>query len=139
MYTLFGDPGMAVHYVGRAQVEVDPPTAATGAELTITTTVPALGAGAEAIVTLESPRKLILKDIATVPADGDGNRDAVIARNYQAANDKVLASVTVPMGGTSVATKLNIPSTLAPGQYHLKAFVHDSTQDYAGSALVTVK
>jgi hypothetical protein len=138
MYTLFGDPAMAVHYVGHAQVQVDTLSASAGAELTITTTVPALGAGAEAQVTLESARKVIANATAAVPADGDGTRDAVIAKNYQAANDKVVAGATVPASGTSVTTKLTIPSTLATGQYHIKVFVHDSTQDYAGSALLTV-
>ena len=138
MYTLFGDPGMAVAYPGVSQVAVNPPSASAGAGLTVTADFPALGAGAQAVVTLESARKAITNAIATVPADGDAARDTVIAKNYQAANDKVVAGSTVPVTGASVSTQLTVPANLPAGQYHIKVFIQDGSHDYAGSAPVTV-
>lgn len=143
MYTLFADPAMAVHYVDSAQVDVGASSVSAGAELTITINVRELSVGGEAIVTLESARKVILADIAAVPTDGDANRDTVIAKNYQAANDKAAALVTVAAGPSTSAnqltTKLTVPANLPAGQYHIKVFAHDSAHDYAGSALLTVK
>jgi len=146
MYTLFGDPAMAMTHVGHAQIvatTVAEPVGASsvtpGAELTITTTVPSSGNGAEAIVTLESARKLILGELGSVPADGSSQRDAIIVRNYQLANDKVAVGATVPATATSFATKLVVPADLAQGLYHIKVFVHDSAQDWAGTLPMTVE
>jgi hypothetical protein len=145
MYTLFGDPAMAISYPGRAEVvagTAEQPVAAStvkaGAELSVTTTVPMLAASAEAVVTLESPRKVILGDIATVPADGDPNRDTVIAENYQIANDKIAVRAAAPAAGTSFTTHLTVPANLAPGQYHIKVFVRDGSRDFAGTSPIAV-
>jgi hypothetical protein len=138
MYTLFGDPGMAMAYPGIAQVSVGPSTASAGSEVTVTASLSGPAAGAEALVTLESPRQVILGQIASVPADSDPNRDSVIIKNYEVANDKVAARVAASPTGTSLSTKLTIPASLPAGQYHIKVFVHDDRQDYAGSAPLTV-
>jgi hypothetical protein len=139
MYTLFGDPGMTVTYPGSAtQVSVSPSTASAGANLTVTATLPGLSSGAEAIVSLESARKVILGAISPVPADGDPSRDGVIVQNYDTANDKVAATVTVPMTGSSLSTTLQIPANLPAGQYHVKIFAHDTSSDVVGSAPLTV-
>jgi hypothetical protein len=139
MYTLFGDPGMAVVYASPAtNVSVSPSTASAGTELTVTATFTSLSSGAEAIVSLESTRKAILGTIATVPADGDAGRDAVIEKNYETANDKVAASVTVSLTGSSLSTTLKIPSNLPAGQYHIKVFAQNTSNDFIGSTLLTV-
>jgi hypothetical protein len=139
MYTLFGDPGMAVLYAGNATtVSVNPSTASNGAELTVTATFPSLASGAEAIVALESTRKAILGDIANVPTDGDSGRDAVIEKNYETANDKVVASVTASLTGSSLSTTLKIPSDLPAGRYYIKVFAQDTRSDFIGSTPLTV-
>ena len=138
MYTLFGDPGMAVAYPGVAQVTASPSSARAGATLAVTAAFPALGAAAEAVVTLESARKVITHAIATVPGDGDSTRDTVIANNYHAANDKVVADITVPVAGASLSTQLTVPANVPAGQYHIKVFVQDGNHEYVGSAPVTV-
>lgn len=145
MYTLFGDPAMAVTYPERAQVvaatALQPVAASTvnaGMELFVTTTIPAPANAAEVVVTLESQRKVILGQIAPVPADGDPNRDAVITSNYQIANDKVAGRATISATGTSFTARLTVPANLPPGQYHIKAFVRDSGGDYAGTLPITV-
>ena len=138
MYTLFGDPGMAVAYPGVAQVTASPSSASAGASLTVTAAFPALGAGSEAVVTFESSRKVITNPISTVPGDGDATRDTVIANNYHAANDKVVADITVPVAGASLSTQLTVPAKLPAGQYHIKVFVQDGNHEYAGSVPVTV-
>jgi hypothetical protein len=144
MYTLFGDPAMAVAYPGAAQVvasTAEQPVASAveaGAVLTVTATVPALAASGEAVVTLESPRKLILGEIVTVPADGDPSRDTVIAKNYDVANDKIAARTTASGVGTSFTTQLTVPAGLAPGQYHVKVFVRDGSRDFTGALPMTV-
>ena len=139
MYTLFGDPGMAVTYPGTAtQVSVNPSTAKAGANLKITATFTGLSSGAEAVVTLESARKVILGAIAPVPADSDPGRNEVIVKNYETANDKVAATVTVPIDGSSLSATLQIPANLPTGQYHIKIFAHDTSGDVVGSAPLTV-
>jgi Peptidase family C25 len=139
MYTIFGDPGMIVTYPGSTtQVSVSPSTASAGANLTVTATLPGLSSGAEAIVSLESARKVILGAISPVPADGDPSRDGVIVQNYDTANDKVAATVTVPMTGSSLSTTLQIPANLPAGQYHIKVFANDTSNDFTGSAPITV-
>ena len=139
MYTLFGDPGMAVLYAGSAtNVSVNPSTASDGAELTVTATFPSLASGAEAIVTIESTRKAILGDIADVPTDGDSSRDAVIEKNYETANDKVVASVTASLTGSTLSTTLKIPSDLPAGRYYIKVFAQDTRSDFIGSTPLTV-
>jgi hypothetical protein len=139
MYTLFGDPGMAMVYPGRAQVVVDPVAATGGTDLTVSATFPALAADGEAIVTLESIRKTILNPISAVPADGDASRDTVIAKNYQTANDKVVVGLTMPATGSSVSATLKVPAGLPAGQYHIKVFAQDGTTDYAGQAVLVVR
>ena len=139
MYTLFGDPGMAVLYAGNATtVSVNPSTASNGAELTVTATFPSLASGAEAIVALESTRKAILGDIANVPTDGDSGRDAVIEKNYETANDKVVASVKASLTGSTLSTTLKIPSDLPAGRYYIKVFAQDTRNDFIGSTPLTV-
>lgn len=145
MYTLFGDPAMAVSYAGQTQVfaaTAEQPTGASsvkaGAELALSASLPAAVVGAEALVTLESPRKVVLGQLSTVPADGDSNRDSVIAKNYAIANDKVVVAATVPVAGTSFSTQLAVPATATAGQYYIKVFVHDSSRDYAGSLPMVV-
>jgi hypothetical protein len=144
MYTLFGDPAMAVSYAGRAEVvaaTAEEPVAASvkaGTDLTVTASFSAPLVSADAVVTLESLRKVILGDITTVPSDGDPNRDPVIAKNYQTANDKVAARATAVATGTSFTTRLQVPVNLAPGQYHLKVLVSDSSRDFVGARPMTV-
>ena len=140
MYTLFGDPGMTVTYPGTAsQVSVSPSTASAGADLTVAATFTGLSSGAEAILSLESARRAILNAISPVPADDDPSRDGVIVQNYDTANDKVAATVTVPITGSSLSTTLQIPANLPPGQYHIKVFAYDTSSDFAGSAPLTVE
>jgi hypothetical protein len=115
-----------------------PSTASDGAELTVTATFPSLTSGAEAIVTLESTRKAILGDIAAVPADGDSGRDAVVVKNYETANDKVVASVTASLTESSLSTTLKIPSDLPAGRYYIKVFAQDARSDFIGSTPLTV-
>jgi len=139
MYTLFGDPGMAMVYPGKAQVAVDPMAAAGGTDLTVSATFPTLATDGEAIVTLESIRKTILNPISAVPADGDASRDTVIAKNYQTANDKVVVGLTLPVSGSSLSTTVKVPAGLPAGQYHVKVFAQDGTADYAGQAALVVR
>jgi hypothetical protein len=138
MYTLFGDPAMAVSYMGTAAVTVTPAEAHVGATLNVTATFPALASAGQAIVTLESTRRTVLGPIATVPADGDANRDAVIVENYQNANDKVAAEITLPVAGSSLSATLAVPSSLPPGSYVVKVFVADGEGDAGGSTPLTV-
>ena len=139
MYTLFGDPAMAVVYAGAAlDVAVTPTEASPGADLDVTAALPGLAAGGEAQVTLESDRRVILGTLATVPADGDPGRDAVITQNYQTANDKVVANVTVPLTGPTLAATITVPVDLPAGTYHVKVFAHDGGGDLIGAAVVTV-
>jgi hypothetical protein len=138
MYTLFGDPAMAIAYPGAATLVV-PAQVSRGAELDVTGTLPGLGATAQATVTLETARSTIAGTIQTVPADGDPTRDGVIEANYSTANDKTVVRVVVPVSGGALSAKLNVPATVATGTYHAKVYADDGTHDVAASASVTVQ
>lgn len=138
MFTLFGDPGMAIRYVGVAEVGVDPASASGGATLQVTASFPAPLTLGDAQITLESPRKVITSPMASVPPDGDPGRDAVIVANYQAANDKVVSGATADAKGASLVATLIVPANLPPGQYYVKVFAKDGHADYAGSTPVTI-
>ena len=138
MYTLFGDPAMAVVYAG-VSTDVTVTGAATpGTDLAVTASLPGIGAGGQAVVTLESPRQTILGALAAVPADGDPLRDGVIRQNYATANDKVAASVTVPLTGPTLATSITVPADLPAGTYHVKVLASDASGDVIGSTTITV-
>jgi hypothetical protein len=138
MYTLFGDPGMAVSYPGSVAVAVGPTPAGAGTNLTVTATLPALVAAGEATVTLESARRTIVSPIATVPPDGDATRDSVIMKNYENANNKVVAGAALQVAGSSLSATLTVPANLPVGQYYVKVLVRAGSSDYAGSTVLTV-
>jgi len=138
MYTLFGDPAMAVTYMGTAEVSVTPSPASVGGRVAVTASFPALAGTGEAMVTLESTRRTVVKPIAAVPPDGDANRDSVIVENYQSANDKVVAGATIPVTGSSLSATLTVPGDLGVGSYYVKVFVSDGSSDYGGSAQLAV-
>lgn len=138
MYTLFGDPAMAVSTMGIAAVAVTPAAAIAGASVNVTATFPALAGAGHATVTLESTRRTVLAPVAAVPPDGDVQRDAVIIDNYQTANDKVAAQVTLPATGSSLSATLAVPTDLPTGTYVVKVFVVAGQGDYGGSTSLTV-
>ncbi len=135
MYTLFGDPALHITYAGQGSIEA-PVTTSAGATLAFTANLGSLGAG-NAHVTLESQRKVILGDIAPVPADGDPSRDAVIETNYATANDKVVATVDLSHSDGTLAGSIDVPADLPSGTYYLKLYADDGTDDVlAGTAVV---
>jgi hypothetical protein len=136
MYTLFGDPAARLQYP-RAQANVTAANAAPGADASISAKFTGLAAG-QARVTLETKRTIIGKKIDPVPADDDPKRDEVIAANYAAANDRVVVEKTVAHDGTTFTTTLTIPADAIAGDYVIKVYADDGTQDAFGSAAIKV-
>lgn len=137
LYTLFGDPGRPIRYPQPATVEATPAEASPGADLAVAITTPLRGG--TATVTLESARSQILQPLAPVPPDGDPGRDAVIAANYAAANDKRVASRSEPVVGGAVATNITIPVDVPAGFYWLRVYAEDGPHNAFGSTLVRVR
>lgn len=137
LYTLFGDPGRPIRYPLPASVTAAPDETTPGAELAVEVSTP-LGGG-KALVTLESDRSQILQPIAPVPPDGDPKRDAVIASNYAAANDKRVATREVPLVAGAVSTSVKVPDDVPAGFYWLRVYAEDGPQNAFGSTLVRVR
>ncbi len=138
MYTLFGDPALKIAYP-RHQVTLSatPMAVAPGGSLAITASLGDLAAG-QATITLETLRSTILGTIQPVPADDDPDRDAIIAANYQAANDKVVLSQTITHGAGSLSTTMTLPAKLPAADYYVKLYADDGVRDAFGSLKITV-
>lgn len=138
MFTLFGDPGMALRYVGeQGTISVDGNTPKAGALLPLSARFKSLSSGT-ARFTLECRRNTILGSIDPVPPDGDPQRDQVIADNYHTANDKVAASAEVSFDSSEAHATLKIPTDLPAGAYYVKVFASNGVQDAFGHQPVTV-
>jgi hypothetical protein len=138
MYELFGDPALTIAYPRQhSTVTLGAATAAPGSEVTITATLPSVGAG-KALVTLEGRRSSITGTIKPVPADGDATRDAIIAENYATANDHAVAKKTALHEGGTLKTTITVPAGLAAGDYFVRVHADDGKTDAVGSAKVTV-
>src|SRR5262249_35470839 len=138
MYELYGDPAMPIRYPGFTdKVRADPESVAAGAEIVVTASFEGVGDG-EAVVTLESTRRVVLSPQQPLPADGDPKRDAVIVANYEGANNKALVSQVVSHLGGKIWARLLVPYELPPADYHVKIHAHDGIKDVVGSAKVTV-
>lgn len=138
MYTLFGDPGLELRYPAPATVTATPSTVTAGAVLDVKVAIPGLN-GAQVQLTLESQRSRIVHPLAPVPADGEIDRDEVIAANYAAANDKAVVSLVAPLAEGALETSLLVPADLSPGRYHIKIYADDGVADAIGSAEIRVK
>ncbi len=139
MYTLFGDPGARIVYPQSVtDLVVSPSPATTGSEITIAASLGDLGDG-DGLVTLETTRSVLAGELESVPADGDPNRDAVIAANYQTANDKVIVSQSVSHSAGGLSATLQIPADLAAGDYYVKIYADDGASDAMGSVLLVVE
>lgn len=137
MYTLFGDPGMRLAYPRNDAELTAPASASSGAELEVTAKFPGLSAGS-ATLSLETERSVIAGAIAPVPADGAPDRDAVILKNYETANDKVVTKKVVAHEG-ELSTQLAVPLGLPSGKYWLKVYADDGVHDSFAAVAVTVK
>jgi hypothetical protein len=139
MYTLFGDPAVRVAYTRKqADITLAAATVKPGADITVTGNVKGgLGKG-DAVVSLESTRSTIAGTIKPVPADGDTTRDAIIAENYAAANERSVVKKTVPHENGKLTTTLTVPATLVDGTYYVKVYADDGHDDAIGSVKITV-
>lgn len=137
LYTLFGDPALTIGYPAIATVAVAPATVAPGGAVDLDISAPGVGDGL-AHITLETVRSKILGELVPVPLDGDPQRDAVIAANYEAANDKVVVDTEAALVGGALQTSLVVPIDLPPGRYHIKVRVDDGSAEAIGAAELLV-
>jgi hypothetical protein len=138
MYTLFGDPALRIGRPSAKLTVGTPATVAHGSALAVHVEIEGLSAG-EASVTLETKRSAIANTVAPVPPDGAANRNQVIMANYSAANDKRVATQTVPHNGSAFDVSLAVPEALAPGEYYLKVFAKDASSDGIAVNMITVQ
>lgn len=138
MYTLFGDPGLALRYPLPATVTATPEKVGPGQPLAVTIAAPGL-VDAALRVTLESQRSQIVHPLVPVPPDGDGGRDAAIAANYGAANDKAVVVVDTALVDGALATSLLVPADTPVGLYHVKVYADGGVDDAFGSVAVQVQ
>jgi hypothetical protein len=87
-----------------------------------------------ALFSLETSRRVILGEIQSVPPDGDPERDAVIAANHAAANDKVITTAEVEFTAGAASALLDVPDDLPAALYYLKVYAHDADADAMGHA-----
>ena len=88
---------------------------------------------------LESKRSVVLGNIQPVPADGDPTRDSVIISNYNTANNKVAATLDVPVSGSSFNVTMTVPANLAADTYYVKVYADNGTDDAFGHTTVQVQ
>ncbi|WP_434418203.1 C25 family cysteine peptidase [Nannocystis pusilla] len=137
LYTLFGDPALAIGYPAPATVSVAPATVAPGGSVAVDILATSLGDGA-AHVTLETARSKILGELVPVPPDDDPQRDAVIAANYEVANDKVVVGTEAALVGGAAQADLAVPAELPLGRYHIKVRADDGNAEAIGAVELIV-
>ncbi|PCC69622.1 Peptidase family C25 [Nannocystis exedens] len=132
LYTLFGDPALIIGYPAPATVSVAPATAAPGGSVEVDILASGLADG-QAHVTLETVRSKILGELVPVPPDDDPQRDAVIAANYEVANDKVVLGAEASLVDGAAQATLTLPADLPPGRYYVKVRADDGSAEAIGS------
>lgn len=138
LYTLFGDPAQPIRLPQPATVRVTPTEASPGDALTVDVELPQLRGGT-ATITLESVRSKLVHPVSPVPPDDDPSRDAVIAANYAAANDKRVVSLAVQVVDGAASVVLDTPGDVPPGHYHVKVYAEDGAASAFGSLPVRIE
>jgi hypothetical protein len=135
MYVLLGDPAMRLVYPPyRAVVQTDKQQYRPGDTISISIDTGGLESG-QAIVTLESPRRVNLKPILPVPSDDDSTRDQVIEQNYENANDKVVDLLQLSFSDASLSAEIVINSDLPTNaSYYIKVLATSKHRDAIGVA-----
>ncbi len=138
MYALFGDPAMKIRYVsGKATLTLTPSTIKRGGTVEVKASFDNLSSG-KALFTLEARRKVLLANLTEVPKDGSPDRDKVIKANYEVANNRVAASKTVTLSGSTVTAKLTLPADAPAGEYFVKVYAENGEADAMGHKSITV-
>ena len=122
LYNLFGDPATRLRYAAPLQVATGAPSVAPGAPIDVEVAATNVTAG-RVRVTIET-RRSTLKEPLVSPAElarmSELQAFAAMTRNNAVANDKVIASVDVPLQGGRARARLVAPAR--PGDYVVKAF-----------------
>jgi hypothetical protein len=136
IYNLLGDPALVPSFPDGA-IALEPGALAPGKRLAVEGRAPGLESGS-AIVTLEVERAKFKKPIEPVdPAAKDAEKR--IARNYDAANDKVVARAGAKVEGGRFRVEFAVPEDLCPGKYFVKAYASGPRADAAGACEVQWK
>jgi hypothetical protein len=135
LYSLFGDPALAPAFP-RDDIEISCGKAVPGKKLEVKGEVGSVKEG-KAIVTFEVARAKILGKLEKVDLAAK-DAEKKIAKNYELANDKVIAKAEVAVKGGAFAATLPIPADLLPFKYYVKAFAWSKTADAGGSAEVAL-
>jgi hypothetical protein len=125
------DPAMQMPFP-KGKIVLEPKgEAIPGKKLTVKGRTDALKDG-KAIVTFEIERKQIRGDVAAVEMDKPG-ADKRIVKNYETANNKVVARAEVKVEGGAFEASLSLPDDLMFTKHFLKAYAWSASGDAAGS------
>jgi hypothetical protein len=138
LYNLLGDPALALPFPRGAIALEAKGQAVPGKKLTVRGHTDDLKDG-KAIVTFEIERKRIRGEIAAVDPEKPG-AEKTIAKNYQMANDKVVARVETKVEGGAFEATLALPKDLdlVYPKHYVKAYAWNGGADAAGSLEVDV-
>jgi len=136
LYSLLGDPALLPPFPRGAVTIEAKGKAITGEKLTVTGKVEGVTSG-KAIVTFEVQRKDIRGDLEAPELDMPGFEKRV-KKNYDIANDKVVASAEVKVEGGAFTATFELPGDLLYVKHYVKAYAWSETADAAGALEMTV-
>lgn len=135
LYNLLGDPALVPAFPAGA-VTLECGKAVPGKKLTVKGKAAGLEDG-KAIVTFEVSRAKIRGKIEPVEFDKK-DADKRIAKNYEIANDKVVARAEAKVVGGAFEVTLALPDDLLPSKHYVKAYVWSKSGDAAGSQEIKI-
>ncbi len=136
LYSLLGDPALLMPFPkGKIALEAVGQAIA-GKPLTVKGKTDGLADG-KAVVTFEIQRKQIRGDLEPLELDKPGYEKRV-AKNYEIANEKVVARKEVKVAGGAFEAVLELPDDLLYTKHYVKAYAWNDGGDALGSVEVTV-
>jgi hypothetical protein len=144
LYALLGDPALRPALpAGRIEVTLTPESARPGETVGVCAAVQGPLSG-RITLTLEAQRDEVIHELSdweatpATPAEKEA-RDRIIEQNWRRANDKVLVEITRPYFRGRFSTWLEIPPSIPPGTYVIRASSNEGPVSSAGSAFITVE
>ena len=138
LYNLLGDPATRVQLPLAAKVEVDKKVAKPGERVTVSVASEEL-TEASLVVTLETERIALKPGMVSSPAlEAMPVEQAfeAMAKNYEIASDKILATTKATLTGGAASVQLDVPK--APGRYVVKVLLQGAKAVASGHVRVDV-
>lgn len=127
LYNLLGDPALRLALPSiRPFIELDRERVRLGDSLEVRGRFP-ISQG-QVLVTLEALVDAVVHPVQPVEPGVPGFED-VIRRNYESANNKVIARVESTLKSGAFSVRMSIPTQFPPGTYRVKVFVESDEGD----------